>query len=140
MATIEAWSADTFTALAEGTGAIYPMAGLEWLWLIIAVVFWLWWHFRTSSGETEEHDRLRSENPGRDAHLQQRSDWQIDRSDSLIRVVERAPYGASFRLCGGPESWIGIKKTKSPAARGGWPTYHSRLPNMGSTSPSPSSR
>ena len=25
MATIEAWSADTFTALAEGTGAIYPM-------------------------------------------------------------------------------------------------------------------
>jgi hypothetical protein len=51
------------------------MAGLEWLWLIIAVVFWLWWHFRTSSGETEEYDRLRSENPGRDAHIQQRSDW-----------------------------------------------------------------
>ena len=75
MATIEAWSADTFTALAEGTGAIYPMAGLEWLWLIIAVVFWLWWHFRTSSGETEEYDRLRSENPGRDAHMQHRSDW-----------------------------------------------------------------
>ena len=67
MATIEAWSADTFTALAEGTGAIYPMAGLEWLWL--------WWHFRTSSGETEEYDRLRSANPGRDAHIQQRSDW-----------------------------------------------------------------
>ena len=51
MATIEAWSADTFTALAEGTGAIYPMAGLEWLWLIIAVVFWLWWHFPPVPGK-----------------------------------------------------------------------------------------
>ena len=75
MATIEAWSADTFTALAEGTGAISPMAGLEWLWLIIAVVFWLWWHFKTSAAETEEQDRLRSENPGRDAHKQHQADW-----------------------------------------------------------------
>ena len=41
MANIEAWSAETFTALQEGTGAIYPMVGTEWLWLIIAVVFWL---------------------------------------------------------------------------------------------------
>ena len=48
MATIEAWSAETMTALQEGTGAIYPMVGMEWLWLIIAVVFWLWWHFKTS--------------------------------------------------------------------------------------------
>ena len=52
MATIEAWSAETFTALQEGTGAIYPMVGMVWLWLIIAVVFWLWWHFKTSAGET----------------------------------------------------------------------------------------
>ncbi len=75
MATIEAWSAETFTALQEGTGAIYPMVGMEWLWLIIAVVFWLWWHYKTSAGETEEHDRVRSENPGRDAHKQYQSDW-----------------------------------------------------------------
>ena len=75
MATIEAWSAETVTALQEGTGAIYPMAGTEWLWLLIAVVFWLWWHFRTSAAETEEQDRVRSENPGRDAHKQHQADW-----------------------------------------------------------------
>ncbi len=74
MATIESWSAETFTALAEN-GALYPMVGTEWLWLIIAVVFWLWWHFKTSAGETEEQDRLRSENAGRDAHKQYQSDW-----------------------------------------------------------------
>jgi hypothetical protein len=75
MATIEAWSAETFTALQEGTGAIYPMAWSVWPCLIIAVVFWLWWHFRTSAGETQEHDRLRSDDPGRDAHKQYQSDW-----------------------------------------------------------------
>ena len=51
------------------------MAGMEWLWLLIAVAFWLWWQFRTSAAETEEHDRMRSENPGSDAHKQHQADW-----------------------------------------------------------------
>ena len=75
MATIEAWSAETLTALQEGTGAIYPHEWSGWPCLIISVVCWLWWHFKTSAGETEEQDRLRSENPGRDAHKQHQADW-----------------------------------------------------------------
>ena len=42
MATVTSWvehlSAD------EVAGAVYPFIGTEWLWLTIAVVFWLWFH------------------------------------------------------------------------------------------------
>jgi hypothetical protein len=71
MATIETWATEK---LSEYT-SIYPFVGTEWLWLIVAVVFWLWWHVKTSAKETEEQDRLRSENPGRDAHKQYQSGW-----------------------------------------------------------------
>jgi hypothetical protein len=74
MATIKSWSADTFAALADN-GALYPMVGQEWLLLIIVVVFWLWWHYRTSAGETEELDRVKSENAGKDAYKQYKSEW-----------------------------------------------------------------
>ena len=29
---------------------IYPMVGTEWMWLTVAVVFWLWWHVGTAPG------------------------------------------------------------------------------------------
>ena len=54
MATVTSWT-ETLTA---GETVIYPFVGTEWLWLLIAVVFWLTWHFKTSAGETEEHDEL----------------------------------------------------------------------------------
>ena len=28
---------------------IYPMVGSEWMWLTVAVIFWLAWHFATAS-------------------------------------------------------------------------------------------
>jgi hypothetical protein len=39
------------------------------------VVFWLWWHYRTSAAETEEQDRVKSENAGKDAYKQYKSEW-----------------------------------------------------------------
>ena len=47
MATVETWATEK---LSEYT-AIYPFVGTEWLWLTVAVVFWLWWHFKTSAKE-----------------------------------------------------------------------------------------
>ena len=48
MATVTSWvehlSAD------EVAGAVYPFIGTEWLWLTIAVVFWLWFHIATGAG------------------------------------------------------------------------------------------
>ena len=50
MATIETWATEKIAEY----GAIYPMVGSEWVWLTVAVVFWLAWHFKTSAAETEE--------------------------------------------------------------------------------------
>ena len=47
MATVETWATEK---LSEYT-AIYPFVGTEWVWLIVAVVFWLWWHVKTSAKE-----------------------------------------------------------------------------------------
>ena len=78
MATIVSWSKETFTALADPEklgGAIYPMVGSEWLWLIVAVVFWLAWHFKTSAAETEEQAELASRGHNRDSYKQNVSEW-----------------------------------------------------------------
>ena len=47
MATVETWATEK---ISEYT-AIYPFVGTEWVWLIVAVVFWLWWHVKTSAKE-----------------------------------------------------------------------------------------
>ena len=52
MATVTNW-VEHLTA-SEVAGQIYPYVGTEWLWLTIAVVFWLWWHVATAAGESEE--------------------------------------------------------------------------------------
>ena len=78
MSTIDAWSKETFAALADPEqlgGAIYPMLGSEWVWLSVAVVFWLAWHFRTSAGETEEQAELASQGHTSDSYKQNASEW-----------------------------------------------------------------
>lgn len=71
MATIETWATEK---LSEFT-SIYPFVGTEWLWLIVAVVFWLWWHVKTSAKETEDQDRVRSRGLTSSSHESQRADW-----------------------------------------------------------------
>jgi hypothetical protein len=34
----------------EVAGQIYPYVGTEWIWLTIAIVFWIWWTVSTSAG------------------------------------------------------------------------------------------
>ena len=71
MATIETWATEK---LAE-YGAIYPMVGSEWVWLTVAVVFWLAWHFKTSAAETEEQAELASRRHKPDSYKQNVSEW-----------------------------------------------------------------
>ena len=56
MATVTSWT----ETLPEGVTQIYPFVGTEWLWLLIAVIFWLAWHVKTAAGETQEYDELAS--------------------------------------------------------------------------------
>lgn len=39
-------------------GAIYPMAGAEWLFLVIGVVFWLGCHLWRILTEKHEHEEI----------------------------------------------------------------------------------
>ena len=71
MATIETWA----TEKSAEYGAIYPMVGTEWLWLIVAVVFWIVWHVKTSAAETEEQAELASRGHNRDSYKQNVSEW-----------------------------------------------------------------
>ena len=34
------------------------MVGTEWMWLTVAIVFWLWFHVATGAGEAEEQQKL----------------------------------------------------------------------------------
>ena len=73
MATVTSWvehlSAD------EVSGAVYPFIGTEWLWLTIAVVFWLWFHVATGAGEAEEQQRLARKRPGANDYKKNITDW-----------------------------------------------------------------
>ena len=60
MATVTSWT----ESLPAGDTIIYPFVGTEWIWLLIAVVFWLAWHVKTASAETQEHDELASKGKG----------------------------------------------------------------------------
>ena len=35
-------------------GAIYPFVGAEWLLVLLAVVFWIWWHVQCIRQENRE--------------------------------------------------------------------------------------
>ena len=71
MATITSWT----EALPAGETVIYPYVGTEWLWLLIAVIFWLAWHVNTSSGETQEHDELASKGKSANDHKSNIANW-----------------------------------------------------------------
>ena len=71
MATVTSWI-DTLSA---GETQIYPWVGTEWIWLLIAIVFWLAWHLKTSSSETQEHDELASKGKSSDDYKKNIADW-----------------------------------------------------------------
>ena len=56
MATVTSWT----ETLPAGDTVIYPFVGTEWIWLLIAVVFWIAWHMKTGAAEIQEYDELAS--------------------------------------------------------------------------------
>ena len=56
MATVTSWT----ESLPAGDTVIYPFVGTEWIWLLIAVVFWIAWHVKTAAAETQEQEELAS--------------------------------------------------------------------------------
>ena len=71
MATVTSW-VETLNA---GETVVYPFVGTEWLWLLIAVVFWIAWHVKQSASETEENDELASKSKGPDDYKNNITDW-----------------------------------------------------------------
>ena len=71
MATVTSW-VETLNA---GETVIYPFVGTEWLWLVIAIAFWIVWHVRSSASETEENDELASKGKGSDDYKNNIANW-----------------------------------------------------------------
>ena len=71
MATVTSW-VETLNA---GETVIYPFVCTEWLWLIIAIAFWIVWHVRSSASETEENDELASKGKGSDDYKNNIANW-----------------------------------------------------------------
>jgi len=73
MATVTNW-VEHLTA-SEVAGSIYPYVGSEWLFLTIAIVFWLWWHIATGAGETEEQQKLSRKKHGSNDYKSNIPEW-----------------------------------------------------------------
>ena len=73
MATVTNW-VEHLTA-SEVAGLIYPYVGTEWIWLTIAVVFWLWWTVSTSAGEAEEQAKLARKKHGSNDYKKNIPEW-----------------------------------------------------------------
>jgi len=71
MATVTSWP----ESLSEGIGTVYPYVGTEWIWLSLAIIFWLLWHAKTSASETQEHDELASKGKGPNDYKNNIADW-----------------------------------------------------------------
>ena len=71
MATVTSW-VETLNA---GETVVYPFVGTEWLWLLIAVVFWLAWHVKSAASETEENDELSSKGKGSEDYKNNITNW-----------------------------------------------------------------
>ena len=71
MATVTSWT----ESLPEGVTQIYPFVGTEWLWLLIAVIFWLMWHVKTAAGETQEYEELASKGKGASDYKKNVAAW-----------------------------------------------------------------
>ena len=48
------WNGLTDWTNFDEIGAFYPFQGLEWLLVVAAVVFWVWWHWRCIRDEDRE--------------------------------------------------------------------------------------
>ena len=80
MASVTDWITHLQTdvdAATEGVqvGDIYPMVGTEWMWLTVAVVFWLWFHVSTGAGEAEEQQKLARRKPGASDYKKNIAEW-----------------------------------------------------------------
>jgi hypothetical protein len=72
-ATVTNW-VEHLTA-SEVAGQIYPYVGTEWLWLTIAVVFWIAFTVATAAGESAEHDKLARKKHGASDYKRNIADW-----------------------------------------------------------------
>ena len=59
----------------EVAGQIYPYVGTEWVWLTIAVIYWLAWTVSTATGESEEHDKLARKKHGSNDYKRNITEW-----------------------------------------------------------------
>ena len=59
----------------EVAGQIYPYVGTEWLWLTIAIVYWLAWTFGTATGESEEQEKLARKRHGANDYKNNIPEW-----------------------------------------------------------------
>ena len=59
----------------EVAGQIYPYVGTEWLWLTIAVIYWLAWTVGTATGEAEEQDKLARKRHGGNDYKKNVTEW-----------------------------------------------------------------
>ena len=46
---LTSWAVDL-----KDVGAIYPFQGLEWLFLVLGLIFWIGWHIIQTRQETEQ--------------------------------------------------------------------------------------
>ena len=72
-ATVTNW-VEHLTA-SEVAGQIYPYVGTEWLWLSIAVVYWLAFTVSTAIGESEEQDKLARKRHGANDYKRNIAEW-----------------------------------------------------------------
>tara|TARA_Y100001949_G_scaffold27679_1_gene20827 strand:- start:506 stop:730 length:225 start_codon:yes stop_codon:yes gene_type:complete len=72
-ATVTNW-VEHLTA-SEVAGQIYPYVGTEWLWLSIAVIFWLAFTVSTAIGESEEQDKLARKRHGANDYKRNIAEW-----------------------------------------------------------------
>ena len=73
MATVTNWI-DLLSA-SEVAGSVYPYVGTEWLWLTIAVIYWLAWTVGTATGEAEEQDKLARKRHGANDYKRNIAEW-----------------------------------------------------------------
>ena len=80
MASVTNWIEHLTTdvdAVTEGVqvGDIYPMVGTEWMWLTVAIVFWLWFHISQGTGEAEEQQKLARKRPSVNDYKKNIAEW-----------------------------------------------------------------
>ena len=80
MASVKNWIEHLTTdvdAATEGVQVadIYPMVGTEWMWLTVAIIFWLWFHVSTGAGEAEEQHKLARKRPSANDYKKNIAEW-----------------------------------------------------------------